>query len=211
MWLTAGVALAAVPALFGLTGNPALSHSVPVRVPSGAVPVTDTQIDNGRLHHESEGGSGREGSGKGHGATVTPPVAGRGGHGSPAPPPVAGKDRHGGRATTPGPSTIPHVATVTPQGPGKRGHGADDARTTPAAPTGQPTPGKARISPGAPNMTCVSPAAPDGRGRRPDPNSGSANGSRSNHGLNDGLNDGLNADRDDGLGQGGGGGRKLAF
>lgn len=44
--LAAGAAMATIPAFAGLTGNPALSHRVPVRVPVGAVPVrvTDVQI-----------------------------------------------------------------------------------------------------------------------------------------------------------------------
>ncbi len=43
--LAAGSVLAAIPAVIGLTGNPALSHRVPVRVPGGAQPVqvSDTQ------------------------------------------------------------------------------------------------------------------------------------------------------------------------
>ena len=45
MLVAAGVALATVPAVLGLTHNPALSHSVPVRILSGAAAVTGTPID----------------------------------------------------------------------------------------------------------------------------------------------------------------------
>lgn len=73
--LVARVALAAVPAVFGLTDNPALRHSVPVLVPSGAVPVvTDTQIEGSASvrHGENTGEN------------------------------TSGKDRHGGPATEDG-------------------------------------------------------------------------------------------------------------
>lgn len=56
--LVAGVALAAVPAVYGLTANPALSHSVPVRVPAGVVPVlvVDVQVDDaGKGRHGTDG------------------------------------------------------------------------------------------------------------------------------------------------------------
>jgi len=36
--LTTAAAVALVPAVFGLSGNPALSHSVPVRVPATSPP-----------------------------------------------------------------------------------------------------------------------------------------------------------------------------
>jgi hypothetical protein len=57
--LAAGTALAAIPAVIGLTGNPALSHRVPVRVPSGAVPVkvADTQPEVHRQGHGSDDAS----------------------------------------------------------------------------------------------------------------------------------------------------------
>ena len=217
LWLTAGVALAAVPAVFGLTGNPALSHRIPVRIPSGAVPVTDTQInDDGQHRHEAGPGSGNEGSDKGgHGAPATPPltgkrgpgaqgdgapttspVTGKGGHGAPTTPPAAGKGGHGS-------PTTPHVDT-TPRVSGKGGRGADDAGNTGLTPT--PMPEKVLVTPASPDMTSVSPAVPGQRGERPDATrdggggSGSENGSVSgNHGL------------DDGLTQGGGSGRKLLF
>ncbi len=60
--LVAGAALAAAPAVFGLTDNPTLSHSVPVRVPSGAVPVTDTQIDDSVSVRHGENTSGKDGT-----------------------------------------------------------------------------------------------------------------------------------------------------
>jgi hypothetical protein len=37
--MTVGLTLAALPAIYGLAGNPALSQSVPVRIPVGAVRV----------------------------------------------------------------------------------------------------------------------------------------------------------------------------
>jgi len=40
LFVTAAGAAAVVPAVIGLTGNPALSHQVPVRVPAHVVPVS---------------------------------------------------------------------------------------------------------------------------------------------------------------------------
>jgi hypothetical protein len=51
MLLVAGVVLAVVPAVFGLTDNPPLSHRVPVRIPAGTVPAGDAQVaDSGDPH-----------------------------------------------------------------------------------------------------------------------------------------------------------------
>jgi len=225
LWLTAGVALAAVPAVFGLTGNPALSHSVPVRIPSGAVPVTDTQInDDGQHRHDAGAGSGNEGSDKGgHGAPATPPLTGNRGHGAqgdvaPAAPPVIGEGGHGSPATPPvagkrghGSPNTPHVDT-TPHVSGKGGRGADDTGNT--GPTPSPTPEKERVSPASPD-TSVSPAAPGQREERPDAirdggSGSSGSGSGSGSGTGTGSFSG-NHGLDDGLTQGGGSGRKLLF
>jgi hypothetical protein len=92
--LVAGVALAAVPAVFGLTDNPALSHSVPVRVPSGAVPVTETHGSASIRHDENT--SGKNISGKdSHGGPATEDGSGEDRRGVPAPAGVSGNDRRG--------------------------------------------------------------------------------------------------------------------
>ena len=46
--ITAAAVAAAVPAVAGLTGNPALSHRVPVRVPSQAVPAAVSTVTPSR-------------------------------------------------------------------------------------------------------------------------------------------------------------------
>lgn len=45
--LAAGAALAAIPAVVGLSGNRAFSHEVPVRIPSGAEPVPASDVRSG--------------------------------------------------------------------------------------------------------------------------------------------------------------------
>jgi hypothetical protein len=44
LFLTAAGAAAVVPAVIGLSGNPALSHQVPVRVPANVVPVSSQDL-----------------------------------------------------------------------------------------------------------------------------------------------------------------------
>jgi hypothetical protein len=44
LFVTAAGAAAVVPAIVGLTGNPALSHQVPVRVPANVVPVSTRDL-----------------------------------------------------------------------------------------------------------------------------------------------------------------------
>ncbi len=44
LFVTAAGAVAVVPAVIGLTGNPALSHQVPVTVPANVVPVSTKDL-----------------------------------------------------------------------------------------------------------------------------------------------------------------------
>lgn len=185
MLLAAGVALAAVPAVIGLADNPSFSHSVPVRLPSGAVRVTDSQTDHpGQIRQGGGHGSdvavqgAGEGPGKGGGAAV-PDATGKG-HGAARTPPAAGKDHAAARTPdVPGeghgaarPAHVvgkddgaPHVA-----GRGGRGHAtAPTAPTTPTAPTVPPSPGRAPAPAAVPHAQApVSPPAPGKRAGRPD-------------------------------------------
>lgn len=54
----AAATLAVVPAVLGLTGNPALSHSVPVRVPSNVLPVSADDLEPDALgDHDQPAGT----------------------------------------------------------------------------------------------------------------------------------------------------------
>ena len=129
--VAAGVALAAVPAVFGLTDNPSLSHSVPVRIPSGAVPVTEHHWDNtDRVGHDTAtSGEDRRGtaadSGKGgHAPAVTRPA-------------TSGKDRRGAAADNGKDGHAP--AATRPATSGKDRRGAADNGKDGQAPAATPT------------------------------------------------------------------------
>ena len=71
--LAAGVARTAAPAVLGLIDNPALRHTVPVRLPPRVVPVTGAQTDgsskdsHGRSVNEEDSGKDRPGAANAHG------------------------------------------------------------------------------------------------------------------------------------------------
>lgn len=73
--MTFGLTLAAVPALFGLTGNPALSQSVPVRIPVGVVRVPTGDVQNEDNVSVRQGSDATE-------STASPSSKGVSGHGT---------------------------------------------------------------------------------------------------------------------------------
>jgi hypothetical protein len=100
MLLAAGVALAAVPAVIGLIGNPALSHSVPVRVPAGAVPVTAAQIHDSGADRHGKDVSGKDAPGKEPGKDGRGIADDSGKDPGAVAPDVPGEDRHDSTATS---------------------------------------------------------------------------------------------------------------
>jgi hypothetical protein len=194
MLLTAGVALAAVPAVFGLTDNPALSHSVPVRIPSGAVPVTDVQTHgHGQGHGQGQGrqragdGSGVDGHGGPGGGGVAVPDVSRKGRGGGPTPDIARRDH--GATRTPDISGRDRRAAGTLHVSGRKRQG--DTTT----PTVSPSPGKVHAPAAVPDQARVAPAAPDKHVGRPH----ATRGRSSSQGVGDGMS------------RGGGTGKKMPF
>ena len=105
--LTTAAAVALVPAVFGLSGNPALSHSVPVRVPANVAPVTVAQL--GPVVDDS---SHAEDRAPGTGAAVRTPEPGDDRRGTAVRTPEPGDDRGGAAVRTPEPGDDRRGAAV---------------------------------------------------------------------------------------------------
>ncbi len=122
--LTTAAAVALVPAVFGLSGNPALSHSVPVRVPANVAPVTVAQL--GPVVDDS---SHAEDRAPGTGAAVRTPEPGDDRGGAAVRTPEPGDDRRGTAVRTPEPGDDRGGAAVRTPEPGDDRRGAAVVRT----------------------------------------------------------------------------------
>ena len=156
MIMAVGLTMAAVPAVFGLADNPSLSHSVAVRIPSGAKMVTASQFGNAsRVGHgtatsgqATSGPSGPSGpSGMGGQATSGP--SGMGGQAT------SGPSGMGGQATSGASGKDGQATPTTSDTSGKGG------RTTPAT---TPSPGKGPNPAPEPGMSVSGPVATRGGG-----------------------------------------------